>query len=195
MADRYGWCHTAQCVADWSWGQNANNVFTLMGAVATFAAAYLALRFSQGEAKRRQMEDLTRGRLAAIANAHLVTDTHACLMRERGKMEFALTLPGHAGAQQALQAVFALNAIQMEEVSDDALLLLAAIPGGAAFHISRAFARMKHLRESGFRLNAIFHGPSDGEMRAEVESAMATIDQCTNDLLIASAALDEAAKF
>ena len=83
MADRYGWCHTAQCVADWSWGPNANNVFTLLGAIATFAAAYLALRFSQREAKRRQAEDLVRARLAAIANVHLIDDMRLWLDRVR----------------------------------------------------------------------------------------------------------------
>jgi hypothetical protein len=61
------WCHSWQCVADWTWGSNANNLATALGAIATFVAAYLALRFSQLEARRRRADDLMRAKLCLIA--------------------------------------------------------------------------------------------------------------------------------
>jgi hypothetical protein len=195
MADRYGWCHTTQCVAEWSWGQNANNLFTLFGAIATFAAAYLALRFSQREAKRRQAEELMRAKLAAIANAHFVADVHKWVEREREKIELAMRVDGLAGAKAALQAVFVVISTQIEPVADDALLLLAAMPGGAAFRISRAFATLGHLREDEFRLKQVYDVESEVRIRAEVRSAIAALESSGTDLSIASAALSDAAKF
>ncbi len=195
MADRYGWCHTTQCVADWSWGQNANNLFTLLGAVATFAAAFLALRFSQREAKRRLADDLVRAKLAAIANLHLVSDMQSWLDRVRAVMVGHLAVAGAEGATEAVKDVFAFMSTSYGEIGNDALLLLAAQPGDAAFRISRAFTVLGHLREQGVRISNVFHEGVEDVTRAEVIAVIAVLKSASDDLLVASKALHEAAKF
>ena len=61
----YSICKDWTCALDWLSGQPGNNMFTAVGAGATFLAAYLALRFSQSAARDIQHEKLVRARIAA----------------------------------------------------------------------------------------------------------------------------------
>jgi hypothetical protein len=197
----YGWCHSWQCVADWSWGQSANNVFTLMGAVATFAAAFLALRFSHQEAQRKQSDDMLRARLAAIANVHLVSDVHRFLHDSITQIGAAAAPEGHEAGKHALRVALAVLDVSLETVADDALVFLVPLGANGGFRITRAYATLAHLREQRHRFQLLFDQIAapvetlEASHRGAAKLVIAELARARGDLAIAAAVLEHAAKF
>lgn len=198
----YGWCDSWQCVAEWTWGQNFNNLATLLGAIATFAAAFLALRFSQAESKRHQSDALIQARLAAIANLHVVTDAYRFV---RGTLEHqvrpALDANTSEDSRQGIAAVIGLLGVPLDEVGDDALLRLVSIGDNVAFRISRAFATLAHLREQQVRLQAFadVHPAEATNMgkfrRQELTLLVEQLERVHDDLAAAGIVLKKSAEF
>lgn len=192
MADRYGWCHTAQCVAEWSWGQNANNLFTLLGAVATFVAAFLALRFSQRESKRRLTEDQTRAKLVAVANLHNISEMAD--FAERIVMDCTAASLGTASSPQGVvRELIVFIDVQYTEIDSADLLMLTALPSSAAFLISRGFAAFRHVREQRARFWQM--DLDADETKSFAWGLIGVIKDASQDFALAAGALKEAAKF
>ncbi len=192
MADRYGWCHTAQCVAEWSWGQNANNLFTLLGAAATFAAAFLALRFSQRESKRRLTEDQTRAKLAAVANLHSISEMAD--FAERIVVGCTSAAIGAAASPRGVvRELIVFIDVPYAEINDADLLMLAALPSSAAFLISRGFAAFRHVRDQRARFWQMDHEAD--ATKALAWELIGVIKEASQDFALAAGALKEAAKF
>ena len=193
MASDYGWCHTAQCVAEWSWGQNANNLFTLLGAIATFIAAFLALLFSTQEARRQRVEDMTRARVAAIANLHTIREMATFANRLVAMCIEVRLNPGIHQLRPLVDQLIRFADTAYDEISDADLLLLASLPDEPAFRIARGYAAFSHLKDQRNRLVTCDY--STDEAQAMASTLIESIKNAGQDFDIAAMSLLSASKF
>jgi hypothetical protein len=92
--------------------------------------------------------------------------------------------------------VVGLLEIDLQSVSDDAQVLLGALPGNGTFHIARAFSNMQHLREERTELNSLCFGSSNYDrLRPELERVLLTLEKVIHDLKIANDVLRKEAAF
>jgi hypothetical protein len=195
-SDGYGWCHSWQCVAEWTWGSNASNVATLFGVIATFIAAYVALRISRGDSLRRRKEDEMRARLAAIANHHVVADALERVKAWHSDLATLTKADGWERTRMTMHKAVALFDTELRPVDNEAQALLAALPGNAAFHIARGFANIQHLRERRASLESLCNAATDYErLRVALVDVLLTLERAIRDLSFAKDTLSKAAAF
>ena len=182
MTDKYGWCHTTQCVAEWSWGQSANNLFTLLGAIATFAAALLALRFSQAEARRRAAEDEARANIFAVSRLHVVRDMDRFILGVRMRLAEVANPDENKRVQEQI-AMFVEILNTHIEVLDESAMVLSPLRNSTAVRLVRAFSRWEHLKEERPAMWAVLAPEVHDGCRHERFAYWASVlDSMTTDL-------------
>ena len=145
----YGWCRSWQCVADWTWGQNANNLATLLGAIATFAAAWLALHLSQKETRRLRDERQVQARLIAIATEPLVRRVIERLKAARSALDFDDEARAKFDSyNQSLNHGIACTRAEREKVEHDSLIGFSRIGSPVAIHLAAANSILERARDA-----------------------------------------------
>ncbi|MFL6627456.1 MAG: hypothetical protein ACJ8G1_13490 [Vitreoscilla sp.] len=188
----YGWCATWQCFAAW-WGTPfANNLFTLLGAIATFVAALFALRFSQSEAHRRAADEDARAKVTAAANLAKMRDARDSLAEIARLCGEAHATDGAPGVVKVLFNVTGRWEV-IPRLDPGTLLLLVPLPNQVAIRLSRAFGVIDLLERQRPIMQAFNGRPAGDDVSKFADRLGSQLRSAVEDLSIATGTLERSA--